>query len=1409
MKEKNPKNFGEYYIGLDMGTDSVGWAVTDTNYKLLRVNNKSLWGVRLFDTAQSAKERRLFRAARRRLQRRKQRLHLLREIFAPVINDVDPNFFARLADSNLYDGDKRENTWFSLFNDSNFNDRDFHRKYKTVYHLRKAMTEEVDPDPRLVYLALHHIIKNRGHFLVEGGMDAIDDISVLLDTINEYLSEHDCEQFCGNRISDFKRLLVTLNCGKKARSEQYIDCFGVKNNKQLCAILKLIAGNTVKVKDLPCNVDDNVDEKESLSLDCDWDAQQEKLREIFNDDFVLIENAKLLYDYAQLKKLLGEHATLSEAMVAKYDKHNKDLALLKKVLRRYGTQKDYDDMFKSAPNGKCNYTAYSGTARFGKHDSNADKKKYTVSKLTSYDDFRKYVKEVLQPISEQHDDEDVRYILNELENGTFLPKQVSKSNATIPYQLNEMELCAILNNVRKYPKFAFLNQCDENGMDNAEKIRKILVFRIPYFVGPTNNHSGKYWLVRKADGKILPWNLESKVDLDRTERNFVQRLTLDCPYVEGEKVLPRCSLLYEEYVFLNTAANIRVNREPLTAEQKEMLSTYFAQTGASKLTAKMLRQWLRDNNFISDEEVDLAGFNDDATTGRRTYYQFVKILGGADRVEKYREQVEKIIFDMTVCSDEKERLRKHLKKTYDFLTEQQIKAIVGLTVKGWGRCSAKFLTMRVGINPDTGEVDSFSVIDAMRSTKYNFEEVYNKYGFKNYFERLSANERSGYALVDELYCSPAVKKQIRQALNVVKELRSLLGSDPKKIFVEVARDKKSDKEKDLEERKLSKSRFIQLRERLFGEAKSLFVPDDDVKDKLEEMEANPRQLNRTNLFLYFLQNGKDIYTGERIDYNQLSQNYDHDHIYPRSQVKDDSILNNLVLTARQINSNKTNEFPVRKEIQDKMLPFWTSLRMQGLMTAEKFYRLTRKTPLTDEEIMAFVNKQLVETRQSTKETIKLLKSLFPNTEVVYSKATLVSEFRAKQIDVPSVDPVTGEIGTKRVPQFVKCREINDLHHAKDAYLNIVVGNVYNTRYGHNAQFMREGVDRGPSDANIYDYNVGSDRAPAWIAGKDGTIAQVAKVMHSNTPLYTAESYVKSGALFDATVYSKSKDLIPLKGALSDNEKFSRMSDTEKYGGYDSESRVYFMLVKYAEKKSTKKGVNVVEKYRLLGVTARYAAQLESDDARTEYCRNCGLNEPIVLIPKIKIGAFFRFDKTLLALSGMTGERIIWRLAQQNTQSEDVERYLKKIYNVLEDKKKAEKMDIRFVLNERDGINAQLNRAMYDLFVSTLLSDKYSGASSLVSFGNKLIDLREKFLDLSLTDQCLALAEIAKVLQCNRLNADLTVIDKTAGKSCGTILTSSTFDLDSLRNIKIVYRSVTGVFEQQIPLIDFDIGASNK
>ena len=43
----------DYYIGLDMGTESVGWAVTDVDYNLVKKRGQDYWGVYLFDEAKN------------------------------------------------------------------------------------------------------------------------------------------------------------------------------------------------------------------------------------------------------------------------------------------------------------------------------------------------------------------------------------------------------------------------------------------------------------------------------------------------------------------------------------------------------------------------------------------------------------------------------------------------------------------------------------------------------------------------------------------------------------------------------------------------------------------------------------------------------------------------------------------------------------------------------------------------------------------------------------------------------------------------------------------------------------------------------------------------------------------------------------------------------------------------------------------------------------------------------------------------------------------------------------------------------------------------------------------------------------------------------------------------------------
>ena len=110
----------EYFIGLDCGTDSVGFAVTDTEYNLLKFNGKTMWGSHLFDAAQTAEQRRTARTARRRLKREKQRIEWVQEMFADAVSEIDPVFFIRLNDSFYKLEDKTTGQRNILFDDNEF-----------------------------------------------------------------------------------------------------------------------------------------------------------------------------------------------------------------------------------------------------------------------------------------------------------------------------------------------------------------------------------------------------------------------------------------------------------------------------------------------------------------------------------------------------------------------------------------------------------------------------------------------------------------------------------------------------------------------------------------------------------------------------------------------------------------------------------------------------------------------------------------------------------------------------------------------------------------------------------------------------------------------------------------------------------------------------------------------------------------------------------------------------------------------------------------------------------------------------------------------------------------------------------------------------------------------------------------
>ena len=219
-----------------------------------------------------------------------------------------------------------------------------------------------------------------------------------------------------------------------------------------------------------------------------------------------------------------------------------------------------------------------------------------------------------------------------------------------------------------------------------------------------------------------------------------------------------------------------------------------------------------------------------------------------------------------------------------------------------------------------------------------------------------------------------------------------------------------------------------------------------------------------------------MYSGQPISLDALfaDKRYDIDHIRPQSRVKDDSVWNNKALCLAELNGNKGDTYPIRADIRQRMTPFWSLLHSRGLMSDEKYRRLTRATPFTEEELMGFIQRQLVETRQSAKALATLLAERYPGTEIVYVKAGLVSDFRHEF-------------------NLLKCRAVNDLHHGKDAYLNIVVGNVYHERFSR--QFFRLDQPYTLKTRELFSHRVMSGGRCVWRGGED--VARVRAIVQKD------------------------------------------------------------------------------------------------------------------------------------------------------------------------------------------------------------------------------------------------------------------------------------------------------------------------
>lgn len=1328
-----------YYLGLDIGTGSVGWAVTDEQYQIPKVHGKALWGSRLFETASTAEERRINRTSRRRLRRRNQRVEWLQELFAEEINKKDPGFYRRMKESRYWAEDKldeegkRPEVPYSLFADKDYTDQEYHKQFPTIFHLRKWLMETSEtPDIRLVYLALLHMMKHRGHFLLSGSIDEIKEFKTTFTQFLEAVKDEELgfdRKFDQEAYQQSEEILKDRTLKRSAKKTRMVKALGAENVSEK-EWLTLITGGTAKLSNL--FDDKELDETERPEL-CFSDAGYEdyagEIEAELNERYCIVESAKAVYDWAILADILGEYKSISEAKVASYEKHKKDLTYLKDLVKDNLPKEEYKKLFSEGKDKTTNYCAYIGKIP-GKEFK---------GKKCSKKEFEDYLKKnVIAPIT---DENKTKYLREEIEKGTFLPKQMIKDNSVIPYQIHLYELDKILDNLK-----------DKIPLIEAEgdKIRQIFTFRLPYYVGPLNgipkaDGERTNWAERKA-GKIYPWNFREMVDEETSAQKFIRRMTNKCTYLMHEDVLPKYSLLYSKFTVLNELNNLRLNGEPLSVDLKQKIYEEVFQKNR-KVTLKKLKRYLVLEGF-ADRNVDITGVDGDFKSALTAYHDFKEKLSGVHLSE---EQKEEIILNISLFGDARNLLKNRLKKLYPQLTDKQREDLSKLSYRGWGHLSRKFLEGVTIESPLNGE--DWTIIKALWETNENLSQLLgSKYTFTEAIEKengFTENADISYQTIEELGLSPAVKRQVWQSVLIVKEICKVQKGEPKRLFVEMAREK------------TNSGRTESRKKKLLDIYKSCAKEERELVQNLETCQE--ADLRRDKLFLYYTQKGRCMYTGRPIDLEKMlkdNKTYDIDHIYPQSKVMDDS-LDNRVLVEKVYNQEKTDIYPIDEKIRKKMQPFWKSLADGGFISEEKYKRLTRATEFETAELAGFISRQLVETRQSTKAVANILKQMLPDTEIVYVKAKTVSNFR-QDFKLPKV------------------REINDLHHAKDAYLNIVVGNTYHVKFTQSpVRFIENSTNRSYNLKKMFVAGkVSRNGETAWVSGNDGTIVTVRKFMRKNNILVTRRAYEVTGGLFDQQPMKKGKGQVPVKG----NDE--RLQNIEKYGGYNKEAGAYFTLVESEDKKGKK--IRSIEY-----VPVRMKKQVEqSKEALEAYLvQQRGLKNPIVLLNKIRIDTLFNVDGFYMWLSARAGKQLIFKGANQLVLSDTDEATLKKVIKFINRRKENKNVEIY----SSDGLTSEMLREVYDTFLEKIRNTIYG--IRLKAQEKTLSSGIEAFEKLRIEDQCLVIYEILHLFQCQRILADLKLIGGSG--NAGSLTLNS--DITKYENISIINQSVTGIYEQVINL----------
>lgn len=1023
----------KYSIGLDIGVSSVGWACITPDFKIPKYNGRYAIGVREFESASTAEERRIQRGTRRRYNRRVKRIQLLQQTLSPLFYD-DPNFFMQTDEIEKHFWRNSNNFENKSLSETLTNIGENPKKYPTIYHLRKALVREDEKfDPRLIYIALHNLTKYRGHFLNENiewtnssGQEST------LDLIQEYLSLLTNIGYPALDSNDkgFKETLLEIVRILESKESTNSDKRGsIKKliGKEFHEPISLIIGLKSDMHKLFSNSDNALfyqDEKLKISFtEGDITEIHEKLSD---EEKVVIDQANKVFQHILLSDLLAGFSCVAEAKVDAYNQFRDDLTLLKSIFNKYLDEKAYRDMFITTRSNQTRYKKTKDSKLLCTFDRFL---KVHASEEHFYKELKKTFESIIKK-SMNPDDTTIQLAFAQLNKNQFLQKQKSFLNAAIPHQNNVFEAETILRNQQKhYPEIT---------KEVINKITQIISFRIPYYIGPLIKGTAEQdfgWAVRKDTNQhVLPWTIDEVIDRSQSAELFINRMTSYCAYLTNEKVLPKQSLTYELFEVLNELNGIQIRPDyelpdkkyRLAPEEKEwIINNIFKKY--KNVTHNIFLRELKNSPFkdiVIDNQTDslkkvFGTQKEDCFSSNLSSHIALNNIFDDLSIQDPK-MLEQLIYWITVFED-KDIIKMKIKESYKHITDKQINNLIHLQFVGWGRLSHKL------INELPADIkNNLTILDIMKKEAVVFMEILGteKYQLNRRITKLNLENNTSfkkikYKDIAELQGSPALKKGIWQSILVIEELVDIFG-EPEHIMIEFAREEGI------------KTRTVDRKKHLINLQKIVSKEEKELKSFLKEHSRyDTKEYNNPRLYLYITQQGKCLYTGMALNIGRL-QDYQVDHILPRNFVKDDSIDNLALVTSEANQAKGGTKMPL--EILNEHDRFqrkrhWKKLFDNKLISQSKYFKLMKES-FSDQDKESFFARQLVETRQITKHVKDLLNDRFQHTEIHTVNANIVTNLR-KHSDI------------------VKLRNLNNKHHAIDAALTALVIQFIINKYGNN------------------------------------------------------------------------------------------------------------------------------------------------------------------------------------------------------------------------------------------------------------------------------------------------------------------------------------------------------------------------